>query len=288
MKKLIILLLFPFFCWAQSGILKESLSVKSQILAKEVKYSIYLPSDYESSNRSYPVLYLLHGYGDDETGWTQFGSMQHIADETINSGKAPQMIIVMPDASATWYLNSFDGKVRYEDFLVKEFIPQIESIYRIRSKKEFRAVAGLSMGGFGTLLLATKHPEMFSAAAPLSASVRTDEEWTKMEDQMWNTRYNTLYGPNLKGKDRLNEHYNNNSILKIVEKGNLKDLKSVRYYIDCGDDDHLIKGNMALHAAMIDKGVPHEFRVRDGGHTWIYWRTALPEVLKFVGESFHR
>lgn len=82
--------------------------------------------------------------------------------------------------------------------------------------------------------------------------------------------------------------FNENWTLKIVENANAEDLKKVRYYIDCGDDDFLIKGNMALHAALIDKQVPHEFRVRDGEHNWTYWRTALPEVLKFVGESFHR
>jgi S-formylglutathione hydrolase FrmB len=79
-----------------------------------------------------------------------------------------------------------------------------------------------------------------------------------------------------------------NAPIKIVETANADDLKKVKFYIDCGDDDFLIKGNMALHTVMIDKKIPHEFRVRDGGHTWSYWRTALPEVLKFVGESFHR
>ncbi len=292
MKKISILflLLISTFSFAQQGIVKESLTLKSSTLGKDVKYNIYLPADYEKNNRLYPVLYLLHGYTDDETGWTQFGQTPEIADKVINSGEAPPMIIVMPDAGVTWYMNTFDGKTKFEDFFIKEFIPYIETTYRIRSKREFRAVAGLSMGGLGTLLYAMKHPDMFTAAAPLSAAVWTDEEVvTGNQDQ---TRYDyvfgDLYGKGLKGKERLSEHYYKNAPIKIVETANADDLKKVRFYIDCGDDDFLIKGNMALHAMMIDKKIPHEFRVRDGGHTWTYWRTALPEVLKFVGDSFHR
>lgn len=292
MKKinLLFLLLASTFSFAQQGIVKESLKIKSSTLGKEVKYTIYLPADYEKNNRLYPVLYLLHGYTDDETGWTQFGQTPEIADKVINSGEAPPMIIVMPDAGVTWYMNTFDGKTKFEDFFIKEFIPYIETTYRIRSKREFRAVAGLSMGGLGSLLYATKHPDMFVAAAPLSAAVWTDEEVVSgnTDQERWNYVFGDLFGKNLKGNERLSEHYYKNAPIKIVETANADELKKVRFYIDCGDDDFLIKGNMALHAMMIDKKIPHEFRVRDGGHTWPYWRTALPEVLKFVGDSFHR
>ncbi|WP_428654022.1 alpha/beta hydrolase [Runella sp.] len=274
--------------FAQQGILKESQSLKSTTLGKEVKYNIYLPADYDKTNRAYPVLYLLHGFGDDETGWVQFGEANAIADKAIQNGESAPMIIVMPDAGVSGYVNSFDGKVKYEDFFIKEFIPFIESNYRIRAQKRYRAVAGLSMGGYGTLIMATKHPELFVAAAPLSAGVRTDEEILAMPDEQWNSSHAQRYGKDLKGNARLNESYYKNSILKIVETGSVDELKKVRYYIDCGDDDFLIKGNMALHALLIDKKIPHEFRVRDGGHTWSYWRSALPEVLKFVSESFHQ
>ncbi len=282
------LILTSICSFSQQSQLKESLSVNSKVLGKEVKYSIYLPDGYEHTNRSYPVLYLLHGYTDDETGWTQFGEVQHIADKTIASGEAPPTIIVMPDGGVSFYINSHDGKVRYEDFFVNEFIPEIEKTYRIRSKKEFRAVAGLSMGGYGSLIFSLKHPDLFAAAAPLSAAVWSDDEILKVTDERWDNFMGVFLQKGLRGKDRLNKHWYDNSPLKIVETAPLEKLKSVRYYIDCGDDDFLIKGNMALHAAMIDKGVPHEFRVRDGGHSWTYWRTALPEVLKFAGKSFTR
>ncbi len=290
MKKVLLffVLLISTSTFAQQGVIRESLKVKSKLLGKEVKYNIYLPADYDKTNRNYPVLYLLHGYSDDETGWTQFGQAQEIADKTINSGDAPPMIIVMPDAEVTWYMNTYDNKGRYEEFFTDEFIPYIDASYRTRAKKEFRAVAGLSMGGFGTLLYATKHPELFASASALSAAVRTDEEMIAMPDERWESRYATIYGPNLKGKARLTDFYYKNSILKIIETANPEKLKTVRYYIDCGDDDALVKGNMVLHASLMDKGIPHEFRVRDGAHTWTYWRTALPEVLKFTGQSFRR
>ncbi|SHH55858.1 S-formylglutathione hydrolase FrmB [Chryseolinea serpens] len=288
MKKLCyLLLLVTTTTFAQQGLVKESLKVKSAALGKDVEYNIYLPADYDKSNRQYPVLYLLHGYGDDETGWTQFGEAQIIADKL--QGEVAPMIIVMPDAGVSWYINSYDGKVKYEDFFIKEFIPYIDANYRTRPTKQYRAVAGLSMGGYGTLIMATKHPELFSSAAPLSSGVFTDEEIINGDPNMWNNVMGNLYGKkDLTGKDRLTEHYNKNSILKIIETANADELKKVRFYIDCGDKDFLIKGNMALHAALIDKKIPHEFRVREGVHNWTYWRTALPEVLKFISVSFHQ
>ncbi len=275
--------------FSQTSVLKESLSVKSSILGKDVHYSIYFPADYDKGNRRYPVLYLLHGYSDDETGWTQFGEAQSIADKMEVGGETTPMIIVMPDGGVSYYINSADGKTNYEDFLTKEFIPSIDAAYRTRTKREYRAVAGLSMGGYGTLILALKHPDLFAAAAALSAAVRTDQEILDMPMTNWNNTMANLYGSmNVEGKGRLSDAWYKNSILKLVETTPVDSLKKVRYYIDCGDDDFLIKGNMALHAAMIDKKVPHEFRVRDGAHNWTYWRTALPEVLKFISVSFHR
>ena len=103
--------------------------MKSKILSREVRYSIYLLDGYEAAQRRYPTLYLLHGYSDDETGWTQFGEVNTIANEALAKSDCTPIIIAMPDAAATWYINDFAGKTRYEDFFINEFIPYIDSVY---------------------------------------------------------------------------------------------------------------------------------------------------------------
>jgi enterochelin esterase-like enzyme len=290
MKKIIsfFLLLSISSIAISQGKTMESLIIQSKVLGKDVRYSIYLPSDYETSQRKYPVLYLLHGYSDDETGWAQFGEVQKIANETISKGDATQMIIVMPDAGVSWYINDAAGKVKYEDFFINEFIPFIDSIYKTRNKKQYRAVAGLSMGGYGSFIYAMKHPDLFSAAAPLSAAIHSDYEITEMPDNLKNYKFIELFGIDLAVKNRLTETWNKNSVLKLAANVAVEKLNQVHYYIDCGDDDRLVKANMELHSIFLDRKVKHEFRVRDGAHNWPYWRSALPEVLKFISESFHR
>ncbi len=211
--------MIPGLINAQQGTVKESLSVSSKILGKEVRYSIYLPAGYEESSRRYPVLYLLHGYTDDETAWVQFGDVNTIYEQQLLKGEAVPMIIVMPDAGVTWYVNSYDGKVRYEDFFIMEFIPFIDATYKTRPAKEFRAIAGLSMGGNGTLLLAMKHPELFSSAAPLSAGIHTREELIQLDDTRWKDGMGIPFGPDLKGEARLTEHFLNNYVPEIVRTG---------------------------------------------------------------------
>jgi len=274
-------------CVAQStGKVIEQKTVASTILGKNVKYSVYLPPDYDYSQRNYPIVYLLHGYTDDNTGWLQFGEIDHYADKAIAAGIIPPMIIVMPNGDSSWYINSYDGKEKYEDFFVKEFMPNIEKTFRIRAEKKYRGIAGLSMGGYGTLFYAIKYPELFAAAAPLSAAVFDDDAMINKTENDYERTFGQLYGRNLKGKDRLNDVWYNNSILKMVEKKSVDDLKKVRYWIDCGDDDFLTKGNCLLHIALTEKKVPHEFRVRDGAHNWTYWRTGITDALQFIGTSF--
>ena len=261
----ILCFLFNVAGYSQSTVF-ESLSFESNKLGRKVSYSIYLPSDYNTSKRNYPVLYLLHGYTDNETNWIQMGQMKTIADRAIANEEAVPMIIVMPDAWDTWYINQYDGKVPYEDMFFEELIPYMEKTYRIRSDKESRAIAGLSMGGYGSFLYSLHHPDMFCACAPLSAAVFDDT---------------VLFGPG-------DEHWKQNNVLKILSDWNQNNLPKIRYYIDCGDDDGLLDGNMQVHQVMKQKGIRHEFRVRDGGHSWTYWRTALPEVLRFVSQTFCR
>lgn len=268
---------------AQTGKVSDNLSLPSKILKGERKYAIYLPPDYETSQRSYPVLYLLHGGGDDQTGWVQFGEVQHIADQAISEGKATAMIIVMPDANTgrRGYFNDIKGEWRYEDFFFQEFMPFIEKTYRIKNDKRYRAVAGLSMGGGGSFVYALRHPELFSSACPLSASTGP---LSLEETQAYLKRMNIAYS----SEAEVDAYYKSQSVLELINKVADDQKKAVRWYIDCGDDDFLFEGNSLAHIAMRKKEIPHEFRIHNGGHNWVYWRNALPRVLEFISEAFHQ
>jgi enterochelin esterase-like enzyme len=268
---------------AQStGRVSDNLSVTSKILKSERKFAIYLPADYETSQRSYPVLYLLNGGGDDQTGWVQFGEVKSIADKAILEGKSTAMIIVMPDANTgqRGYFNSPKGDWNYEDFFFQELMPYVEKTYRIKTDKRYRAISGLSMGGGGTFMYALHHPELFSSACPLSAStgpVTLEEAATRWEKQY----------PGI-SKEDMTAYYSRHSALELVKSIPDDQKKALRWYIDCGDDDFLYEGNGLIHIAMRKNEIPHEFRIRDGAHNWTYWRDALPTVLEFVSQGFHQ
>ncbi len=288
MKKFLVLVIFfvpaiSMMAFAQTGKVFDNLSMKSEILKMDRKFAIYLPPGYDTSERSYPVLYLLHGSGDDQTGWVQFGEILHIADKAINEGLATPMIVVMPDADTgqRGYTNAPGGTWNYEDFFFKELMPYIEKTYRTKPDKRYRAVAGLSMGGGGTFYYALHHPELFSSACPLSASTGP---LNKEEVQRYMERRSMKDAT----EEQMNAWYQKYSVLEMVKSMTEEDLKSVRWFMDIGDDDFLYEGNSLVHIELRKRNIPHEYRVRDGAHNWTYWRESLPVVLHFVSQAFHQ
>lgn len=270
-----------------TGKVIEVAKITSSNLNMERNYSVYLPPDYEVSDRSYPVLYLLHGSGDNHTSWEQFGEVRFITDKAIAEGIATSMIIVMPDAHEG-YFNNLTRTWLYEDFFFQELIPHVEKTYRVRAEKQFRAVAGLSMGSGGAIGYAICHPEMFVASCPLSAAPgpRDYEEFiTRARDRFGEQAINAIPEKELQAN-----YKETNLILKFasLDEAQLKQVRTVRWYFDCGDEDHLSGRLAGMHATMMGKEIPHEYRARDGRHNWEYWRTSLPEVLRFVSKSFHR
>jgi S-formylglutathione hydrolase FrmB len=289
MKQKIALLFFAIITtiigFSQGKVLTKQV-LKSTILNRDVNYTVYLPEGYETNQRNYPVTYLLHGYGDADDGWVQFGEINRLADAAINNGKIAPMIIVTPDGFKSFYMNAADGSMNYEDFFIKELIPHIEKTFKVKTDKRFRGIAGLSMGGYGSLLYALKYPNMFSAAAPLSAAIWTNEDYENMKEGMYNTYFGSSIGKNLKGKDRLTANWQANSIFSIIDKKTTDELSAVKYWIDCGDDDFLTVGNAELHIALTNKNVPHEFRMKDGIHSWTYWRNGVIDALSFISDNF--
>lgn len=268
MKKMLLVVAAVFTLMnlsAQSQVLDGV--IKSDILSTEKPYSVYLPDGYETSGKDYPILYLLHGAWGMHRDWVDKGNVREIADEVIASGMALPMIIVMPDARGEdanfagknmGYFNQPDWN--YEDFFFQEFIPYIEKTYRIKGDKKHRAISGLSMGGGGTAGYAQHYPEMFSSACPMSGA----------------------FSPmNLLKQKTAPVDFVRDATPEQVEA-----LKTIRWYVDCGDDDYLLESNLELSRLMREKKIPMELRIRNGGHNWEFWRTSLKPVLTFVSIGF--
>lgn len=256
-------------------LVRES-EMQSELLGCKKKYCIYLPAGYDEEGMEFPVLYLLHGLTDTHTAWRDRGNVADIATAVFARGKAQEMIIVMPDAGTTYdgYFNA-DGWC-YEDFFFQEFIPHIESTYRIIADKEHRAIAGLSMGGGGTVGYAIRHSEMFSSAYAMSALMG-------MVDGSWISR-----DPDARRSAFIKSvvEYNNIKAIEDATDEQCARLKKVRWFIDVGDDDFLFDNNMDFIRAMRVKRIPYQLRVRDGGHKWLYWQEALEMALPFISKGF--
>ena len=266
---------------AQAGkVVTDSLS--SRILGTEVKYNVYLPDGFDKTDGQYPVVYLLHGLSDDYQTWVRKGSMQLVADELIGSGEADRMVIIMPNAGDPDTHNVWNGYFNmpgwnYEDFFFQEFIPAVEKKYRIIGDKGHRAVMGLSMGGGGSTVYCQRHPDMFSSCYAMSA-------WLDNESGQ-------VGGNNMK-KDKLYyvcQAVHDHSALDFIDNADeatLEALRTVKWFIDCGDDDFLVQLSFDLHMKMKARKVKSELRIRNGVHNWEYWHLALRNALPFASRNF--
>lgn len=286
MKKLLfILALVVSACAVQAQPLGRSAvktdSLKSSILGAEVKYNVYLPKGYDEGER-YPVIYLLHGLSDTYEAWAVKGRMKDVADELMNSGECRKAVIVMPNAGGPDIRKTWNGYFNmpgwnYEDFFFNEFIPAVEAKYHVRGDKQHRAVMGLSMGGGGSAVYCQRHPDMFSSCYAMSAWLdnKSDDVETRGKDK------DCLY--------YVGEAVRKHSALDFLDNADeaaLKSLRTVKWFVDCGDDDFLFDVNVAFHQKMRDHKVKCELRVRDGVHNWEYWHTALRTALPFASRNF--
>ena len=273
MKRILPYLVFLFLPLyslnAEEGlIVKESVSFYSKILKQEVRYSVVLPHDYFITKAAYPVVYLLHGLGDDETSWLEYGRIKQASDKLVKEGEIDPMIFIMPQGFRNYYVNDYAGTFLYQDMFVKELVPLIDSLYRTIPDKLRRALMGYSMGGFGALILPLKYPDIFSVAVPLSISIRTDEQYQTENGEEWDQQWGRLFGGVGKtGSERLTKYYKENSPFHIIESEDLHKYKHLRLFIDNGDDEFtLCRSNEELHILMRRLAVRHGFRIRDGGH----------------------
>lgn len=265
----------------QSRVLTDS--IESKCLGAWRAYTVYLPKSYDADKeRQYPVLYLLHGMFGVNTSWFDDMRCKDVADQLMASGEADEMIIVSPNAGGNIMAGVWNGYFNmpgwpYEDFFYQEFLPYIEKTYRIKADKQHRAIAGLSMGGGGTTSYAQRHSDMFCAAYALSALM------------------NIPAGSENPSEDKtskislLTQSVMEHSCIAYVEnatEAQKAELRTVQWFVDCGDDDFLLDRNIEFFHAMRNAGIPLQFRVRDGGHTSEYWHSGLYNVLRFVSRCF--
>ncbi|MBN2347753.1 MAG: hypothetical protein JXJ22_02880 [Bacteroidales bacterium] len=269
------------------GTVYSSLEIKSKILGAPVRYTLYLPPGYFGNDRRFPVLYLLHGYGGDENSWTTRASIHQIADSLIVNRMISPFIIVMPDAKGSYYINDYKKLFPYEDFFIDEFIPVIDSLYKTQNQFSGRGIGGLSMGGFGAVVLPVKHPEAFGISLALSAAVRTDKMIVSLTENKFASNFAPLFGENLSDSARLTEHWKNNNPLYLINSENASELKNINWYIDCGMQDFLAEGNEALHQVFLKFNIPHEYHMRPGSHNWDYWNTSIIYALKYFSKHIY-
>lgn len=268
------------------GTVNEQLLYTSSVLGYDVHYSIYLPPNYATSGKNYPVVYLLHGYKGDYTSWVKQGNIKKIMDKGIAKGTIEPMILIIPDGKVFWYINDYLSKARYEDFMFQEFLPYIDKTYKTIPDKQHRAVAGLSMGGYGSLVWAMKHPEKFSYCVALSAAMFTNDGLITMPDQLYSYMA-MLYGaPGATGNARITQHFIDNSPIEIALHNSINSLQSVKWYLECGNQDDLSAVNKTLHTILDERNINNKYIARDGKHDWKFWRVGINQGLIFISEGF--
>lgn len=281
-RALLLILLCSFIACGQAALTTrvETIQFKSNLVGKVLPYSVVLPSRYESPQyrtQLYPVLYLLHGLSGHYSNWLSKTKLADYAAEY-------QMIIVTPEGNDGWYTDSATVQAdKYETYILRELIPDVESRYRASRQREGRAIAGLSMGGYGALKFGIKYPDKFIFAASMSgafdAAARSDGDprfaWEYLRTSIMQT-YGAPGSPT-------REH---NDLHKLVRNLSAERLATLPFlYLDCGTEDGLLVTNRELATILLERKIPHEFRQLPGKHNWEYWGAQVREVLKIAAQK---
>ncbi|MBI3940890.1 MAG: hypothetical protein HY315_08650 [Acidobacteria bacterium] len=263
----------------------EFKTLDSQTLSQPVNYSVYLPASYSDGKSSFPVIFFLHGLFEDEKRWAEKGGKE-ILDRLIAEKQMGEVVLAIPDGGRSFYTNFYDGTKKYEDFIVQEFIPFIESHYRVRPGPKWRALSGSSMGAYGALKIGMQHPEMFSSVSAHGA-VLIDSFPEVIEPNTREARYlQILEGPF--GKPFRREYWESQNPIRMAEQ--VDRFKSLKLYFDCGDRDRygFDQGARVLHKLLEEKSFSHEFAILPGDHGWEFLKQYMDRSLQFHWKNFGR
>jgi S-formylglutathione hydrolase FrmB len=262
----------------------ECRSVPSKILSRSVAYCVLLPPSYDANKtQRYPVLYFLHGLGQNEHALLDSGAWNLIQD-LWDQKQIGEYLIVAPDGGRTFYINSRDGRSRYEDFLTDELLPFIESHYRVRAARRFRGISGVSMGGYGALHLAFRYPRLFASVSAHSAALIAKLPEENLDSASAQTVSRALGGAFGTPFDRA--FWDRNSPFTLARNG--PPLSGLKIYFDCGteDDFGFNRGAQAFHDLLVSRKIPHEFHLYPGRHDLSYFAEHLPASFEFQSRSF--
>jgi S-formylglutathione hydrolase FrmB len=289
-SRLIILVLVSIPSAAQDQSRVECAALDSRTLKQSVHYCVQLPPSYDGTATSrpvprYPVLYLLHGLGDNEQtlvttgGWT-------LIDDLRRRHKIRDFLIVTPEGKRSFYINSANGEVLYNDFFLREFMPLVERKYRIRPGREFRAITGMSMGGYGALRLAFAYPQLFSAVSAQSPALVTSSLQSLDSAFRSGSRLTEMLG-DVFGRPINVPHWTQNNPFALARR-NAASLRDMAIYLNCGleDDYGFEKGTDALHRQLLGEGIKHQFHLYPGNHSLTYFLTHLGETMEFHSRAF--
>lgn len=277
---LLFLILSPAVLHATGRV--ECNSVTSKILAHPVAYCVVLPATFDTERtKHFPILYFLHGLGDNEQFLIHSG-LWNVVEDMRDKHELKDFLIATPDAGVGFYINSKDGKNRYEDFLIEEFFPFIEKRYRAAPGRANRAIDGVSMGGFGALRLGFRHPQLFASVSAHSAAL-IDKIPSSLSAAPPTPR-NRIFGA-VFGSPFDPVFWEENSPLTLARTANLAGLK---IYFDCGEQDDygFETGAAALDKLLSARHIPHEFHLYPGRHDYQYFALHIPASLEFASNRF--
>jgi S-formylglutathione hydrolase FrmB len=261
----------------------ECNSIPSKILARGVPYCVVLPHSFDADKaRHFPVLYFLHGLGDNEQLFIHSGAW-NLVEDMREKGELGDFLIATPEGRSTFYINARDGKERYEDFLVQEFFPYIEKRYRVDPGRTNRAISGISMGGYGALHLAFRHPQLFSSVSAHSAALINKLPTFLAGAAPDSPRSRVLGG--VFGNPPDPSFWEQNSPIAMARTASLG---GVKIYFDCGDEDDFgfDSGARALDRVLSERHIPHQFHIYPGRHDAAYFAEHLPASLAFHWRLF--